>query len=169
MHTRITWPLALILIALWQPSVARGDDPSLGDIARQQKKQLAGKGQQAKKVITDEDIPERSQASNDLENEKDVPEVRPKPGDNAERVKAVIRVQKQRIQALKSQIEKLSASIHYVEANRYSNGVQYNELQQRKQQEVQRMQAQLSQEQAKLGDMQEAARRAGFGSVVYDP
>src|SRR5437868_4361734 len=60
-------------------------------------------------------------------------------------------------------------SVHFVEANRYYNGVQYNQYQLKKQQEAQRMKKQLDGEKKTLGNMQESARKAGFGSAVYDP
>jgi hypothetical protein len=47
--------------------------------------------------------------------------------------------------------------------------VQYNEYQLKKQQEAQRMQKQLETEKKSLGNAQESARKAGFGSAVYDP
>jgi hypothetical protein len=73
------------------------------------------------------------------------------------------------IASLKSQIDKLDASIHFVQANLYTNGVEYNQYQPRKQQQLKQMQAQLAEEQQKLEEMQEAARKAGFGNAVYDP
>ncbi len=66
-------------------------------------------------------------------------------------------------------MEKLNDSVHFVEANRYYNGVQYNQYQLKKQQEAQRLQKQLDTEKKALGDAQESARKAGFGSAVYDP
>ena len=78
-------------------------------------------------------------------------------------------MRKARIAALQSQVEKLNDSVHFVEANRYYNGVQYNQYQLKKQQEAQRLQKQLDTEKKALGDAQESARKAGFGSAVYDP
>ena len=47
--------------------------------------------------------------------------------------------------------------------------MQYNQYQLKKQQEAQRMQKLLETEKKALGDAQESARKAGFGSAVYDP
>jgi hypothetical protein len=47
--------------------------------------------------------------------------------------------------------------------------VQWNERQKEKQQEVERGQAQLAEQKKRLDDMQESARRQGYGSSVYDP
>jgi len=66
-------------------------------------------------------------------------------------------------------VDKLNGSVHFVEANRYTNGVQYNQYQLKKQQEAQRLQKQLDGEKKQLADAQESARKAGFGTAVYDP
>ena len=73
------------------------------------------------------------------------------------------------IAGLEAQIDKVNASVHYVVANEYYNGVQYNEAQAKKQQQVEQMRAQLVEQKKKLETMQEAARQAGMGSAVYDP
>jgi predicted RNase H-like nuclease (RuvC/YqgF family) len=88
---------------------------------------------------------------------------------SGEQWKAAIQAQKDAIAAMQSQVDKLNASVHFVEANRYTNGVQYNQYQLEKQKQVQQMQKQLDTQKKKLEDMQEAARKAGFGSSVYDP
>jgi molecular chaperone GrpE (heat shock protein) len=49
------------------------------------------------------------------------------------------------------------------------NCVQYNEHQVEKQDEVQRMQAELEQQKKRLEDMQEAARKQGYGNSVWEP
>jgi len=63
----------------------------------------------------------------------------------------------------------LQDSIHFVEANRYRNGVEYNKVQAEKQKEAQRLQGRLDEAQKNLEQMQESARKAGFGSSVWDP
>ena len=55
------------------------------------------------------------------------------------------------------QINQLRASSQLVEANRYSNGVQYNQQQLRKQQEADRMEKQLETAKKKFADLQEQA------------
>ncbi len=169
-NPRLTAVLLLTGLSLATCRIAFGDDQALGDVARQQRQQQAAKSHQPRKIVTNDDIPGRTESDADEKPDNQAEPVSAlKPGASAERVKAVIQVQKTRVAALKAQIDKLSASIHYVEANRYSNGVQYNQYQRQKQQEVDRMRQQLMQEQTKLADMQEAARKAGFGSAVYDP
>lgn len=81
---------------------------------------------------------------------------------------AKIRQQKQVVNTLQDQVTRLQESIRYVEANAYTNGVQYNEAQRKKQEEVDKLQQRLTGEKQKLADMQEAARKDGYGNSVYD-
>jgi hypothetical protein len=149
---------------------------SLGDVARQQKQQK----QQTKtstaqhKVITDDDLPAHTDDSDSSPSDNTA---RDKTGDpspssstkkTADEWKSQIQAQKAKVAALQTDVEKLNASVRYVTANAYSNGVQYNQAQLHKQQEAERLQKQLDQEKKALADMQEACRKAGFGSSVYD-
>jgi predicted RNase H-like nuclease (RuvC/YqgF family) len=86
-----------------------------------------------------------------------------------DQLKATILRQKTAVADLKSQIDKVQDSIHFVEANAYRNGVEYNKLQAQKQLEVQRLQSQLEEQKKNLEQMQETARKAGFGSAIWDP
>jgi len=152
-----------------------GSSQSLGDVARQQRqKQQAKDAHSAHKVVTNEEIPESPDASgsssdNDSPRESSSPAALNGGSRTAEQWKSGILAQKARIAAMQGQLEKLNDSVHFVEANRYYNGVQYNQYQLKKQQEAQRMQKQLDGEKKTLGNMQESARKAGFGSAVYDP
>ena len=147
---------------------------SLGDVARQQRQKQAKDGHAARKVVTNEEIPESPESvasgSTSIEGSNGTP-APPASNDthSGEEWKAKIQVQKSSVASLQSQIDKLNSSIHFVEANRYTNGVQYNQRQVQKQDEVQRMQKQLDDQKKKLEDMQESARKAGLGSSVYDP
>jgi hypothetical protein len=152
---------------------------SLGDVAREQrqKQQKNTKPDQTKKVITDEDLPAHD--SEDLIEEDSRTDLAHDESafdssaesklQQGERWKAQIQAQKSAIASLQTQIDKLNSSVHYVEANRYYNGVQHNERQLQKQQQVEQLQKQLAEQKQKLEEMQESARRAGFGSAVYDP
>lgn len=82
--------------------------------------------------------------------------------------KAAIASQKNVVTAMQSQIEKMEKSIQFVTANGYSNGPEYNAAQKRKQDQVEIEKGRLEQEKQKLEAMKEAARKAGFGSAVYD-
>jgi hypothetical protein len=157
------------------------DSQSLGDVARQarQKKtqvnDTPGKDLQSRKVVTNDEIPEQAAStadgsgadqSHDLASHHTSSE----PGKlSAERWKGLIQAQKNVVSSLQEQIDKLNSSIHFVEANLYVNGPQYNKRQAQKQQEVERAQAQLEEQKKRLEDMQESARKQGYGSSVYDP
>jgi hypothetical protein len=154
--------------------------PSLGDLVRKQKQKQQeekDKGAKPKKVVTDEDMPEHPQESSTdaAPGSNDGPradaEVTPASAvaHTGEEWKAAISQQKSAIADLKSRIEKVQSSIHFVEANAYRNGVQYNKAQAHKQEEVERAQNQLVEMQKNLEKMQEDARRAGYGSAVWDP
>lgn len=87
----------------------------------------------------------------------------------AEQWKSQIQAQKNAIATLQREIASLSESVHYAGGNCVANCVQWNERQKEKQDRVETMKAQLEQQQKQLEDMQEAARKQGFGSSVYDP
>jgi hypothetical protein len=156
------------------------DAPSLGDLARQQKQKqqdAKDKGVKPKKVVTDEDMPEHPPESSTSEtsDNDDTPHADQEATSasvvsrNGDQWKAAISQQKNAIAELKARIDKAQNSIHFVEANAYRNGVEYNKIQAQKQQEVERAQNQLAEMQKNLEKMQEDARRAGFASAVWDP
>jgi hypothetical protein len=76
---------------------------------------------------------------------------------------------KNAIASLKNDIDQLSASIQYAPGNCVEGCVEWNEQQQQKQQQVDVMKAQLEEQQKQLEEMQEAARKQGYSSSVYDP
>jgi chromosome segregation ATPase len=156
------------------------DSPSLGDLARKQR-QKQSKTANTKKVITNEEIPEHpEESSGSLDGTSSSATDGPRDASAAaadagsvmktgEQWKEAIQQQKSALSDLKNHIDELQDSIHFVEANRYRNGVEYNKVQAEKQKEVQRLQSQLAQLQKNLESMQESARKAGFGSSVWDP
>ncbi len=141
---------------------------SLGEVAREQRDK-AKVANASKKVITNEDIPEHSDESDDPIHGQDY--VPPATNDqhSAAQWKAAILQQKNAIAALQKNVDQLKGSIHFIEANSYRNGVQYNQRQMHKQQDADQMQKQLDKMKRGLEQMQEAARHAGFGNAVYDP
>jgi len=156
------------------------DTPSLGDLVRKQKQlqqEAKDKGAKPNKVVTDEDIPphpeESSTDANSTNDESPHGDAEVTPASTVmhtgEQWKAAISQQKSAIADLKARIDKVQSSIHFLEANAYRSGVQYNKLQARKQEEVARAQNQLVEMQKNLERMQDDARRAGFGSAVWDP
>lgn len=89
--------------------------------------------------------------------------------EQGEHWKSQIQSQKEAIASLESQITELSNSIHYAGANCVSNCEKWNENQQRKQEQVETMKAQLEEQKHHLEEMQEEARKQGFGSSIYEP
>jgi hypothetical protein len=156
------------------------DSPSLGDLARQQRQQKEhsktgqDKNAKASKVITNEEIREHaapasaSAASDEASHSSTLASsdgVKPP----ADQVKAQILAQKTQIATLQSQADELNQSIRFAPANCVENCVSWNEHQKEKQEQVERMQAQLEEEKKRLEEMQDSARKQGFGSSVYDP
>jgi hypothetical protein len=172
------WMLTAMVVAVMSVLVVATHGQSLGDVARQQRAKENVRTSHAK-VVTDEDIPshpevESSEKNEDASNQNDETSAGPETSSEsvnqkAEQWRARIQAQKNNVAALQSQVDRQNASIHFVEANAYSNGVQYNQHQLRKQQEARQMQKQLDEQKKKLEDMQDAARREGFGSKIFDP
>jgi hypothetical protein len=161
--------------------IANGQDsPSLGDLARQQRQQkeqsktAQGKDAKASKVITNEEIPEHAgpatpPAAGSQASQSSMPAPSNGAKQPAEHVKSQILAQKNQIANLQSQVDELNESIRFAPANCVENCVGWNERQREKQQRAERMQAQLEEEKRRLEDMQDSARKQGYGSSVYDP
>jgi predicted RNase H-like nuclease (RuvC/YqgF family) len=146
---------------------------SLGDVAREQRqKQQAKKAQVTPKVVTNEDMPEHPESSDRAASGETSGEGAPSRSmgsKSAEEWKEEIAEQRRSVDNLQTQIDRLNSSIHFAPGNCVRNCVQYNEHQVDKQEEVQRMQSELQEQKKKLEDMQEAARKEGFGNSVYEP
>jgi HAMP domain-containing protein len=176
--SKFLFQLVAVFSLLAAVSVSQ-DSQSLGDVARQTRQQKQTKTAPAKdaptrKVVTNDEIPEHASATVEDSSDQAHEPVSSSPPSGvgkvpAEQWKAQIQAQKNVVSSLQKQIDKLNASIHVVEANLYVNGVQYNKRQAEKQQEVERAQAQLEEQKKRLEDMQESARKQGYGSSVYDP
>jgi hypothetical protein len=155
------------------------DAPSLGDLARQQRQQKqqakAAPGKDAKppKVITNEELSSHpaapSTAATSGREPTSAPDSASAPKVPAEQWKSQILLQKNQISSLQTQIDQLNESIRFAPANCVENCASWNERQKEKQQQVERMQAQLEEQKKRLDEMQESARRQGYGSSVYDP
>lgn len=164
--------VAGLTLAFASLSGAHAAAQSLGDVARQQREQqakTASPTSNSKKVITNEDLPEHSDATTPAS--EDAGNYPPASNDvhSAGLWKAAILRQKNLITSMQKSVEQLKSSVHFVEANRYEDGVQYNQRQLRKLQYVDQQQKRLDEQKKRLDAMQEAARRAGLGSAVYDP
>ena len=164
----------LLPITLLMSSFGYGQ--SLGDVARENraKQKTKDAASTAKpKVITNENLPTSTDAdSGPRETEGKMTAVAPKAasgGQSAEQWKSQILAQKNAIANLQAQINKVNDSIHFVVANEYYNGAQYNQHQVKKQENAAQMLQVLEEQKKKLAEMQEAARSSGMGSAVYDP
>jgi len=127
----------------------------------------------AKHVITNDDIPSRGgptgyRPPSGPKSWNTQPDPNAVPKLPAQVWSSQIQAMKTAIANLEAQIKQTSDSVQYA-SNCVSNCVQWNEQQQRKQQQVEMMKSQLDQYQQRLQEMQEGARRQGYGSSVYDP
>ena len=170
-------PVALLAIAILMAgahAVAQ-DEPSLGDLARQQRQQKAAQAKDAKppKTFTNEQVSRRHDTTPSPAAKTTEPVAPPDSTDNpqpsAEQWKSEILSQKDQISALQSQIDEINASIRFAPANCVANCVAWNERQKQKQQQVEQMQTQLEEQKRQLDEAQESARKEGYGSSVYDP
>lgn len=173
--------LAATAISLFTVTCPAQDSPSLADLARQQRQQkdqsktAPGKDAKSPKVITNEEIPEHAErasvpaASGGDESHTSLPASSNGAKQPAEHWKSQILAQKDQIASLQRQVDEISESIRFAPANCVANCVGWNERQREKQQRVERMQAQLEEQKRRLDDMQESARKQGYGSSVYDP
>ena len=140
---------------------------SLGDVARQQRQNEQGKP--APKVITNEDLPDQTE---DTDDSKPRGSHEPPPhhsSKSAEQWRSEIEAQKHSIANLQSRMEKLNSTIHFARVSSAYYAAQHNERQEQKLDQVQQMQEQLEQQRNRLEEMQEAARKDGFGNAVYEP
>jgi len=171
--------LSLSLGVSLLPFLARGQDasaPSLGDVARRARQQKESDQPQAQSskpavVINDEngaplgsDRGRISVVGNPDQSSGVSPSTDGKKP-TADQWKAAILAQKNLIRSTQTDIDRLAQSIHFLSPSQ----VRWNERQREKQQQVERLQAQLQDQQKRLEAMQEEARREGYGSVVYDP
>jgi len=159
------------------------DSPSLGDVARQARQHKQEKDAKSKaaqdakesKVITNEQMPERSdlaaRAARAGDENRGVAEPSAPNGAklSAEQWKSQIKEQENRVHTQEAELNKLNDSIHFAPGNCVYNCVQWNEAQKGKQNRAERMQTALEEEKKRLEDMQESARQQGYGSSVYEP
>ena len=179
--------LVLASVLTFVAMAAPQDQPSLGDIARQARQQKQqnqdaqakdGQGKPAAsretKVITDESLPEHTgdtassaPASEDSAG-ADSASAAPQGKLSAGEWKARIQAKKSVVDSLQSNIDELEKSIRFAPGN-CTRCVEWNQRQRQKQQEVGRMRGQLESARKQLEDMQDSARKQGYGNSVYEP
>jgi hypothetical protein len=163
---------------------------SLGDIARENReKQNAEDGSLATpkpKVITNADLPKDPNAgSPQPQSAGNIKVADPHSADlhsadrrsaqqtlaqqrAADQWKRQILAQKSKMATLQERVDQLNASIRSMGGSAETDGP-YNHDQARELQRLVQVQQQLNEQKRKLDEMQEAARRAGLHSAVYDP
>ena len=156
-----------------QSQGVQGKDAQGKDIQSKAAAKNAESPKPAKKVITNDEIPEHIGPTSTLKQVSQPQVTYPQPASNnqaaAEQWKAQILQMKSYIASMETQISNLEQSVHYAGGNCISGCVQWNERQQQKQEQAEVMKQQLEQQKKQLEHMQEMARRQGFGSSVYDP
>lgn len=155
---------------------------SLGDVARENREKKAELASTAPKVITNADLPKNQDAADDEaqpSQDSPVSATRPavhrttakKPPDSraAEQWRRQILAQKRTVANLERRLTVLKASIPFVDASANARGEVLNRRQALQQQREARIREQLEEQRSRLEEMQEAARRAGMHTAVYDP
>ena len=147
------------------------DSPSLGDLARQQRQQKEQSKSTQIKVVTNEEIPEHPDSTPEATSPNAgsaYPSSRGRK-ESPERVKSQIRALKNKIALLQRRIDEVTQSIPRAPIDCANGCPRWNEVYRRKEIQIERTQAQLQDEKRQLGEMQESARKQGYGSSVYDP
>lgn len=151
---------------------------SLGDVARQN--QQNKQDQPAATVITNDDLPSDGLADEGAQprrhyrddSERDARaelQKAAKNDSNAQGWRTRILNQKSQIASLQAQIQNVKASLRVPLDSSGYYAAQANQRTQAKVQEIDDLQQKLQIENQKLQDLQESARKAGFGSAIYEP
>jgi len=129
-----------------------------------------------KKVITNDEIPEHIGPTRTAAvvqkppvSVTDAPPAEKEEKISADDWKAQIQSQKNYIASTESDIKSLNESIQYAGANCVANCADWNERQKQKQDQVESLKVQLEEQRKHLEELQEGARKQGYGSSVYEP
>jgi hypothetical protein len=87
----------------------------------------------------------------------------------ADQWKRQILAQRNKTVALQARVDEIKASMHPANSSVQYESLPYSRDQARQWQRVAQIQQQLDEQKRKLAEMQEAARRAGMHTAVYDP
>ena len=173
----------LLIAAILLGSLAYAQDSqSLGDVARQARQQKQAKDAKSKagqdiktpRVITEQEVPERSDLAAQASSVSDAHGKATASSSNgtklsAEQWRSQIQAQENLVRTQEAELNQLNDSIHFAPGNCVYGCAQWNERQKEKQERAERMGAQLEEEKKRLEDMQESARQQGYGSSVYEP
>jgi predicted RNase H-like nuclease (RuvC/YqgF family) len=151
---------------------------SLGDVARQNQQNKPSDA--APTVITNDDLPATGLADEDAkprhtnrDNSGQLARAElqraAKNDSNAQGWRTRILNQKSSIASLQAHIQNVKASIRVPLDSSGYYAAQANQRTQAKVQEIDDLQQKLQIENQKLQDLQESARKAGFGSAIYEP
>jgi hypothetical protein len=129
-----------------------------------------------KKVITNDEIPEHvgptrtaAAVQKPPVSVTDAPPTEQEEKLSADDWKAQVQSQKNYIASTESDIRSLNESIQYAGANCVANCAEWNERQKQKQDQVESLKVQLEEQKKHLEELQEGARKQGYGSSVYEP
>ena len=174
-----------VLLANGQDSQSLADAARQARLQKQQKDAAQAKDSSAStndaqpaktpRVITNDEIPEHvgSTLTPAHDPEPQTPTYAPRSYGTrktlADQWKSQIQAQKNAIASLQREIASLSGSIHFPVNCLPNTCAQRNERQLEKENRVDIMKQQLEQQQKRLEELQDSARKQGFGSSVYDP
>ena len=177
--------LCVVLIAIAAVCVPNvtAQEQSLGDIARQNReKKTDASSTSPPKVITNADVPKTADESSDPGDANKAPKAasggshaprtaaKAMPNPRAqEQYRRQILAQKRVVEGLERRLEKLRASIPYVDASSTARGEVFTRRQAWEQEREFQLKQQLEEQGSKLEQLQEEARRAGMQGAVVDP
>lgn len=154
-----------------QPAPSKSASASATDTASGATTSQAGTQPQTSHVITNEDLPEHNAAPAPASAPPNHSNLRPA-ATEIKRPAAYWKAQAQQLKNSIAQVQRhidtLTASLHAVLTNSTDEPV-WNYREKERQRQITDLQAQLSDLHRRLEDTQEAARRQGYGSSVYDP
>jgi hypothetical protein len=146
---------------------------SLGDAARQARQKEKASAPVSKKVITNDDIPETSPRGQGAEEKTDPTlfsaSADPQPPRTAWEWRSMIVAQKDRIETLRTDFQKLNEPLHFVSGAESANAVEFNLSELKRRQDAKNLRKELDEQAMRLAEMQRAARKVGMSAAVYDP
>jgi uncharacterized protein YfiM (DUF2279 family) len=168
-----------------QSAYGLSSSQSLADVARANQEKKAAEGSTApSRTITNADLPKNPEGytgpppddkqhpmQNSGNTAKEAAQQRAAERAGAQWRQQIV-TQRNKIAMLETRIDRLRAQIGVVDPNAaddYSSGTSYNGAQATQIRILKEMEANLSQQRQRLEEMQDAARRAGMHTTVYDP